>query len=107
MDQVVRPPIQPHESLWLTINFDAKDALLAGDALVSLASFVCKRDSDGADVTILLVEAGSPSVFGNKVTFLKKEGGGTDGENYKYTAIVRTKLGETLEEDLIMPIRET
>jgi hypothetical protein len=107
MVQTVRPPIQPREALWLTINFDAKDALLTGDSLATLSSFVCTKVTDGTVVTSTMVETGSPTIIGNKVTFLKKAGGGTDGEDYKYTTIVTTTLGETLEEDLIVQIRET
>lgn len=107
MVQVATPPIQPSESLWLTINFDAKDALLTGDSLAALSSFICTKVSDGSVVTSTMVETGSPSIIGNKVTFLKKAGGGVDGDDYKYTAIVTTTLGETLEEDLIVEIRET
>jgi len=107
MAQVVKPPIQPHESRWLTINFDAKDALLAGDSLASLTSLVCTKVSDGTDATTAMVETASPSVIGNKATFLKKKDGGTHGEDYKYTALVHTTLGEDLEEDLIVEIRET
>lgn len=107
MVQVVRPPIQPHESRWLTINFDAKDALLTGDSLAALSSFVCTKVSDGTDAATAMVETASPTIVGNKVTFLKKAGGGTDGEDYKYTALVHTTLGEDLEEELIVEIRET
>lgn len=107
MAQVVKPPIQPHESRWLTINFGAKDALLAGDSLASLTSLVCTKVSDGTDVTATMVETASPSIVGNKVTSLKKAGGGTHGEDYKFTALVHTTLGEDLEEELIVEIRET
>jgi hypothetical protein len=91
----------------LTINFDAKDALLTGDSLASLTSLVCKRLSDGEVVTDTLLETGSPAILGNKVTFLKKAGGGGHGEDYKFTALVVTTLGETLEEDLIVEVRES
>jgi hypothetical protein len=107
MAQVVKPPIQPAEARWLTINFDAKDALAPGDSLASLTSLVCTRNSDGAVVTTAMVTGSSPAIIGNKVTFLKKAGGGTHGEDYKYTAIVTTDLGETVEEDLIVQVRES
>lgn len=107
MAQVVKPPLQPKDAVWLTINFDAKDALLTGDSLASLTSLVCTKASDGSVVTSTMVEPASPSIVGNKVTFLKKKDGGTHGEDYKYTAYVHTTLGEDLEEDLIVEIRET
>lgn len=107
MAQVAKPPIQPKDAVWLTINFDAEDALLTGDSLASLTSLVCTKVSDGSVVTSTMVEPASPSIIGNKVTFLKKKDGGTNGEDYKYTAYVHTTLGEDLEEELIAEIRET
>jgi len=107
MTQVVKPPMHPDDAEWLTINFGAKEALLEGDSLASLTSFVCAKASDGAVVTSTMVESGSPSIIGNKVTFLKKKGGGTLGEDYKYTAYVHTTLGEDLKASLIVEIRET
>jgi len=107
MSSFVVPPIQPNEALWLTMNFDAKDALLSGDALQSLNTFKCVRISDAVDVTTTLIITGSPTIIGNKITFMKKKGGGAHGEDYKVTANVHTVAGEDLEMDLIMPIRES
>ncbi len=106
MPQIVKPPIQPSEAVWLSIDFGAKDALIAGDSLSTLLSFVCTRESDGVDVTNDLVTVGTPTIVGNKVTFLKKQDGGVSGQKYKATAKVRTALLEVLEEDLVMEIQE-
>jgi hypothetical protein len=105
MAQEAREPKQPSEKVWYTINFDAKDALVAGDSLATLLSLICVLDPAGTVVTATAIEPASPAIVGNKVTFLGI--GGTDWQVYKYTAKVRTVLGEELEEDLIVRIRES
>src|SRR4030067_498333 len=107
MSQVAKPPKPPSERRWLTINFDeeANDALLPGDALANILSFVCRTTPQGDDVTSEMVETGSPSIIANdlKVTFLTGEG--VDKQDYEYEAIVDTLLGETLTEYLILEVR--
>jgi hypothetical protein len=105
MAQEAREPKQPSEKVWYTINFDAKDALVAGDSLATLLSLICVLDPAGTVVTATAIETASPAIVGNKVTFLGI--GGTDGQVYKYTAKARTTLLEELEEDLIVRIRES
>jgi hypothetical protein len=103
MSQVVKPPKPPKEKRWLTINFDAKDALAPGDSLVTLLSLACRTTPQGDDVTDEMVEAGTAAVLLNKVTLLSGEG--IDGQDYEYEAIVDTLLGETLTEYLILEVR--
>ena len=107
MSQVVKPPKPPAEKRWLTINFDekAKDALLPGDSLANILSFICRTSPQGDDVTSEMVETGTPSIIENdlKVTFLTGEG--VDTQDYEYEAIVDTLLGETLTENLILEVR--
>jgi hypothetical protein len=106
MAQVVKPPVQKYEGRWLTINFDAKDALLSGDSLASINSLVVTDEVTGEDVTTKMVETASPAIIGNKLTFLKKYGGGVIGKDYHAEANVKTALGEDLPEVLIIPVRE-
>jgi hypothetical protein len=103
MSQVVKPPKPPKEKRWLTINFDAKDALALGDSLVTLLSLACRTIPQGDDVTDVMVEAGTAAVLLNKVTLLSGEG--VDEQDYEYEAIVDTLLGETLTEYLILEVR--
>jgi hypothetical protein len=106
MSQVVKPPKPPKEKRWLTINFDAKDALALGDSLVTLISLACRTTPQGDDVTDEMVEAGTAAIIGNKVTF--QSGYGVDGQDYEYEAIVETALGtppEELTEYLILEVR--
>jgi len=105
MVQEAREPKQPSEKIWYTINFDAKGALISGDSLASLLSLFCALDPEGTNVTATAIEPDSPAIVGNKVTFLGI--GGMNGQKYKYTVRIRTTRGEELEEDLIVPIRET
>jgi len=110
MAQVVKPPVQKYEGRWLMINFDekAKDALIVGDSLKSINSFVVTDEMTGEDVTDKMVEAGSVAIVGNdlKLTFLKKYGGGVTGKDYHAEANVKTDMGEDLPEVLIIPVRE-
>jgi hypothetical protein len=106
MSQVVKPPKPPKEKRWLTINFDAKDALAIGDALSELLSLACRTIPQGADVTDEMVEAGTAAILGNKVTF--QSGYGIDGQDYEYEAIAKGTLGtppEELSEYLILEVR--
>jgi hypothetical protein len=103
MSQVVKPPKPPKEKRWLTINFDAKDALAPGDSLSSLISLACRKAPQGDDVTDEMVETGTAAVLLNKVTLLSGEG--NDDQDYEYEAIVDTLLGETLTEYLILEVR--
>jgi hypothetical protein len=103
MSQIVKPPKPPKEKRWLTINFDAKDALAPGDSLATLLSIACRKTPQGDDVTDEMVEAGTAAVLLNKVTLLSGEG--IDEQDYEYEAIVDTLLGETLTEYLILEVR--
>jgi hypothetical protein len=103
MSQVVKPPKPPKEKRWLTINFDAKDALAPGDSVASLTSLICRTTPQGDDVTDEMVETGTPGLDGNKLSFLSGEG--VDGQDYEYEAIVDTLLDETLTEYLILEVR--
>jgi hypothetical protein len=105
MAKVIRPPKQPSDKVWYSIDFSVKDALAAGDDLKTLLYFKCHRNSDGVDVTTALVEINSPRIDEKFVMF--KAIGGVHGEDYEYTARVETDFGEELEEDLILQVRES
>jgi hypothetical protein len=104
MAQVIRPPKQPFDKIWYSLDFTVKDALAPGDSLDSILSFKCYKTIDGSDVTSSLVYANSPKLDGDFVMF--KAIGGVHGQDYKYTARVKTDFGEELEEDLILEVRD-
>lgn len=106
MAQVVKPPVQINEARWLTITFEGKDRLIDGDSLLSIISFVVTRTSDGVVVTDDMVEPGSPTIIGKKMTFLKRYGGGAHGNDYHAEALIGTALGEKLPEVLIIEVRD-
>ena len=106
MAQVVKPPVQVNEARWLTITFEKKERLIDGDSLTSILSFVVTRGTDGVDVTSDMVEPASPSIIGKKMTFLKRYGGGANGNDYHAEALIGTALGEKLPEVLIIEVRD-
>lgn len=79
---------------------DLSEALMAGDAVVSAtAEVLCLKNETDTDLTAT-VESTSSSAVQLVVS------GGTGGENYKVSVLTTTSLGETLEDEIMIRVRE-
>lgn len=94
-----KPKKQPAEERFLDINLSAD--LLPGDAVSgSTVSVACISDApDGTLLaTVTAVSVTSVRLF---VT------GGTNGKDYKVTVLTETAMGEKLEDEVIVRVRES
>jgi hypothetical protein len=90
---------QPAESRAYRMNFSD---LMHYDALTSVMSVVSERQGVLPGSNELAI--GAPSIIGPRVIF--NLSGGTDGENYKVTAVVQDGGGNILEGEGMLYVRD-
>ena len=103
---------QPGEVLLYSMTFTPGKSIATGDTLTGTPTVKVTRLSDGVNVTsdvsgppvIVGMVVGTPALVANTITAKIKSG--TDGEDYKITFVCGTTNGETVEEDLILQVRE-
>ena len=84
------------------LEFDGVKTLILTDTIVSATAAIFD-DATGVDVSASMI--GTPVVVGNKIYILVR--GGTDGGTYWLRLRITTTLGELIEDDLKILVKQT
>jgi hypothetical protein len=88
----------PAESFIYTIGFEK--SMEQTESISTISSLTISPPHSGTETITI---DSSPLIVGKDIQF--RISGGTDGQSYKVTAVITTSLGNTMEEDFILVVR--